>query len=73
MNRQMNRSRSRRSGSLLGGLILIEIGLLQFFQAYFDIEWSEMWPLLLIVPGLALVLGALSSNSVSRHGRSNNG
>ena len=60
MFQQRIHQRSRKFGSLFGGLILIELGTLQFFRAQFGIEWSAMWPLFLIVPGLTLVFGPMA-------------
>ena len=56
MARQIGLGQSRRFGSVFGGLFLSELGLLQFFKIQFGIEWPAMWPLFLLVPGLALAL-----------------
>lgn len=71
MLRSVNRRRHRYLGSLIGGLILIELGLLQFFHRQFLIEWSELWPILLTVPGLTLVLGSLVQRSVGQRQKPN--
>ena len=42
-------------GSILGGLSLAALGVLQFLQASVGLPWSELWPLFLVAPGLALV------------------
>lgn len=63
MARQITRRQGRRLGSVFSGLLLAELGLLQFFKVHFGIEWSEMWPLSLMLPGLALVLAGL----IERH------
>ncbi|MFQ6026396.1 MAG: hypothetical protein ACE5Q6_02650 [Dehalococcoidia bacterium] len=64
--RKINRH-NHRFGSLFGGLLLAALGLLQFFQTYLGIPWSELWPLFLVVPGLALVLRALTPRAIPPH------
>ncbi len=66
MARHIGFGRSRRFGSILGGLLLAELGLLQFFKMHLGIEWPEMWPLFLLVPGLALVLTGLFNHYPAR-------
>ena len=68
MERTDHRKSSRHLGSLLAGLSLASLGGLQYLQGYFGIPWSELWPLFLIVPGVAVVIGALT-NTGPRHGR----
>ena len=57
-NNDFHRHASRRFGSVFAGLALTALGLFQFLQSYFGIEWSQLWPLFLAVPGLALALRA---------------
>ncbi len=65
MQKQVYGNRNRRMGSLIVGLVVAELGLLQFLKLQFGIDWPHMWPLFLTIPGLALVLGALVSTSSS--------
>ncbi|HWQ45870.1 MAG TPA: hypothetical protein VN376_03325, partial [Longilinea sp.] len=51
-----NHSFSAAVGSGLGGGLVILTVALMFL---FDLDWSDWWPLMLIVPGFAGVLGAL--------------
>ena len=66
MARHIGFGRSRRFGSILGGLLLAELGLLQFFKMHFGIEWPEMWSLFLLVPGVALVIMGLFNRYPAR-------
>lgn len=42
-------------GRALIGFGLIAAGLLLFLTSYLEIPWSELWPLLLVIPGLVIV------------------
>ena len=59
MNTQIMRRRRGGFGSFLGGLSLIAVGLMFFFRLQFGLNWSEMWPLFLIPPGVALTIRPL--------------
>jgi hypothetical protein len=61
MQRQFHRHRGRRVGSLIGGLALVELGVLQFLKLQFGFDWPQMWPLFLAIPGLAWMLSTLST------------
>ena len=66
MERTEYRRSSRRLGSIFAGLLLASLGGLQFLQGYFAIPWSQLWPLFLMAPGVAV---AIAANSARRHGR----
>ena len=68
MERTEYRRSSRHLGSIFAGLSLASLGGLQFLQRYFGIPWSELWPLFLIVPGIAVVIAAVT-DAGQRHGR----
>ena len=61
MERETYRRRGTRFGGLVAGLALVELGVLLFLREYVGIPWSELWPLILIVPGVAVAVGALKS------------
>jgi hypothetical protein len=44
---------------LIGGLALVELGVLQFLKLQFGFDWPQMWPLSLAIPGLAWMLSTL--------------
>ena len=44
---------SEMRGKGLGGVMILLVGLIFLF----DMDWGQVWPLFLIVPGIALVVG----------------
>ena len=55
----MTEEKDDRHGKLIGGIILIGIGLV-FLLSNWEIipDFSESWPIVIIVIGVALLLGA---------------
>lgn len=66
MTRSGDRRQGKQFGFILTGFSLASLGGLQFLQGYFEIPWSDLWPLFLMVPGFAMVIGAVSNAEV-RH------
>ena len=49
--------KQKNDGSLVGGLILITLGVIFLVDRFFPwIDFSDLWPLLLIVAGVALLI-----------------
>lgn len=44
-----------RNGSLIGGVVLIVFGILFLLDRYFDIDFGDLWPFILIALGLWLI------------------
>ena len=44
-----------QNGSLIGGAILIVLGVLFLLDRYFDIDFGDLWPFILIAFGLWLI------------------
>jgi hypothetical protein len=65
MQRQFYGDRGRRVASLIGGLVLVEFGVLQFLKLQFGFDWPQMWPLFLVIPGLTWTLSTLFDISKS--------
>jgi uncharacterized integral membrane protein len=62
------RRRGTASGELIFGGILVLIGIYVFAQQTLglnlpDIEWSQVWPLILVVVGGAMLVGAWNRRS----------
>ena len=59
MNNYDYKSHHRRSGNIIWGVILIGMGTL-FLLMNLDIlpDMSDMWPVVIIIVGLALTIGA---------------
>jgi len=56
----MPEEKDDRHGKLIGGIILIGIGLVFLLSNWNLIpDFSESWPIILVVIGFALLLGAL--------------
>jgi hypothetical protein len=47
--------RKRDRGSLIGGLVLIVMGLLFLADNFYDIHFSDFWPLILVAIGAGLL------------------
>ena len=47
--------RKRDRGSLIGGLVLIVMGLLFLADNFYDIRFSDFWPLILVAIGAGLL------------------
>lgn len=55
----MTEEKDDRHGKLIGGIILIGIGLVFLLSNWGIIpDFSESWPIVLVVIGFALILGA---------------
>jgi len=48
-------------GSVVGGIVIILIGLAFLVQQMYGIPWERMWPIFLVVIGLAVIIGAIVS------------
>jgi len=48
-------------GSVIGGVVIILIGLAFLVQYTYGIPWGEMWPIFLVVIGLAIIIGTVVS------------
>jgi hypothetical protein len=64
------RRRGTASGELIFGGILVLVGLYVFAQQSLgldlpDIDWSQIWPLILVVVGAAILVGAWNRRSES--------
>ena len=51
----MNSPTKRREGNLIGGAVLIVIGVLALLERYVNIDFRDIWPLLLIGFGAWLI------------------
>jgi len=53
--------RSRNNGNLIGGLILIALGVIFLADRFIPrIDFGDLWPILLIVVGIAILAGGLT-------------
>ncbi|ARK09281.1 PspC domain-containing protein [Fibrivirga algicola] len=52
----MSSTDQKRNGNLIGGAVLIIIGVFALLERYTDIDFSDVWPLLLIGFGAWLIL-----------------
>ncbi|MGA0556501.1 LiaI-LiaF-like domain-containing protein [Larkinella sp. VNQ87] len=59
---------NERNGNLVGGAILVGIGFLFLLDRWFDIDFGDMWPLILIGIGAWLI-----AKDRNRHNDSNGG
>jgi phage shock protein C len=50
-----NNSNSNKSGSVVGGIVLIGLGVLFLLDQWFDIDLGDLWPLILIAVGVWLL------------------
>lgn len=66
MHRHERRQGRNRTGMFFMGVALIVFGVLQFVQTNANVQWSDMWPLVLVIPGAAIVLRALSDRTGHR-------
>ena len=66
MNNQVEEKKRDRSGSLVGGAILIGVGLL-FLLINLDIlpGVEDLWPVIIIIVGAALIVGSLAKGRKS--------
>ena len=48
-------------GSVIGGIVIILIGFAFLIQHMYGIAWGEMWPIFLVIIGLAIIIGAVVS------------
>jgi hypothetical protein len=45
----------RERGSVIGGLVLIVLGILFLLDNFYDIRFSDYWPLILVAVGVGLL------------------
>jgi len=48
-------------GSVVAGIVIILIGFAFLAQYMYHIPWESMWPIFLVVIGLAIIIGAIVS------------
>jgi phage shock protein C len=59
-----NKQKERNAGGLIGGLVLITVGCLFLIDRFVpDIDFGDMWPVLLVVIGAVLIATNLSGKS----------
>jgi len=51
-----------RNGSLIGGLILIILGILFLFENLDILDFSEAWPLILVIIGVGLIVKSFAGS-----------
>jgi uncharacterized membrane protein HdeD (DUF308 family) len=56
MNEENNKCRHKDSGKLIGGLIVLGLGVIFLLSAYDILNWSRIWPWILIIVGVALII-----------------
>jgi len=55
---------SKKKGSLIGGLVLITLGALFLADEFIpDIDFGDLWPVILIVIGIGLLINALTGRT----------
>jgi len=47
--------RRRERGSVIGGVVLIVLGVLFLLDNFFDVRFSDLWPLILVAIGAGLL------------------
>lgn len=52
------RTGAERSGLIIAGLILIGLGFIFLLGSLHIVDWAILWPGILIVVGMALLIGA---------------
>jgi phage shock protein C len=52
MNPYNSSNRDRSQGNLIGGVVLILLGVLFLLDRWFDIDFGDLWPLILIAIGV---------------------
>lgn len=57
--------RNSRQGNLIGGLILITIGVLFLLDRFTEVNFGDLWPVILIVAGLAVLTGSFGKSKNS--------
>lgn len=57
--------RNPRQGNLIGGLILITIGVLFLLDRFTEVNFGDLWPVILIVAGLAVLTGSFGKSKNS--------
>ena len=60
---------SSSKGSVIGALILITLGILFLADSFTNIEFSKLWPVLLVIIGIYLLFGRGSDKKQDRHDR----
>jgi hypothetical protein len=53
----------QKTGGLIGGAILVFLGAVFLAENYLDLDWQKIWPFFLIIPGVAILLGASRGRS----------
>ncbi len=57
-------SEQSRKGNLIGGLILVVIGVLFLINNFVtDIDFGDLWPVLLIIAGIVVLFNSVSTKS----------
>jgi phage shock protein C len=58
-----NKSKKKRHDGLIGGLILITIGVIFLINRLIpEIDFGDLWPVILIVIGVGILIGSLTRN-----------
>jgi hypothetical protein len=67
MDNQVEKKHGDRSGHLIGGTILIGVGLL-FLLINLDVfpGLEDLWPVFIIIVGVALIIGSMTRGKKSR-------
>ncbi|PKK84083.1 MAG: hypothetical protein CVT49_05525 [candidate division Zixibacteria bacterium HGW-Zixibacteria-1] len=70
MDQQPNHTRKSDSGQIIGGIIVTGVGLL-FLLVNLDIVpgLEEMWPVFIIIVGLALIVDSMRKRARKDNGR----
>jgi len=59
---------SRKKGSLIGGLVLITVGALFLVDEFIpNVDFSDLWPVILIIIGVGLLINALTGRKTNVH------
>lgn len=56
MNEENKECQKKDSGKLIGGLIVLGIGVVFLLSAYEVLNWSKIWPWILIIVGVVLII-----------------
>lgn len=56
MNEGNKECQKKDTGKLVGGLIVFGIGIIFLLNAYNILNWSKIWPWILIIVGVALII-----------------
>lgn len=56
MSEENKECQQKDSGKLIGGLIVLGLGIIFLLSAYDVLNWSKIWPWILIIVGVALII-----------------